>query len=133
MEQTALMANTATTVKQTIAKEARGLFKRTPDKEWTTNKYTDCKGACCALGHWGRAKKNNIGYRVEDLDMNAINNLSSVAMKFFNKQQQEGKIPKGLPLSIPAVNDKIVPGLYEEPTPKARILHLMNDMIEAGF
>ena len=80
-------------------------FEAIPDDKWTTGKYTEGNGVCCALGHCGERESS-----VDSTKANALRQLFGYE-----------------PFTVSTVNDGGYPA-YPQPTPKARILAALNDI-----
>jgi len=100
-----------TKVKETLAQEACRVLGAIPENLWLTN-FFGSNEAHCALGHW------NIYRRREASDC-GNGELSYTVYSFIG-------------YGISSVNDGACP-LYQQSTPKARVIALLDDMIEKGL
>lgn len=108
---------------KTIAQEAKDILSPIPEDKWITHLFTDEIDSCCGMGHYNRHVNgrphlywnSNCNHSEKDDD------LRRESRKFLNG--------KG---DIASVNNGNVPA-YPQPTPYARVMALLNDMIEAGY
>ncbi|MCF0059891.1 hypothetical protein MUK70_11635 [Dyadobacter chenwenxiniae] len=108
---------------ETIAQEAKRLLEPIPEDQWTTKDFTDRKSKCCAFGHYSRLNSSD--------DNNfSIANCSEYRGRLGELQHSIYVFTKG-EYSLIGVNDGASP--YPQPTPKQRVLALLNDMIKAGY
>lgn len=108
---------------ETIAQEAKRLLEPIPEEKWLSNKFTDEISCCCAIGHYNRMKSANpkdfsYGNCAWKDTEDAIRNESLKFLKF------DGDI---------AVINNGLRETYPQPTPKQRVLALLDDMIAAGY
>lgn len=112
---------------ETIAQEAKRLLEPIPEEQWTDKHgYSDGVSKCCALGHWNRLHRENVN------DYHPFNccsgdhetDIDEICKQFF--QSESGM------WILTEINDAIT-GRYAQPTPKQRIMALLDDMITAGY
>lgn len=109
---------------ETIAQKALRLLEPIPENEWTVGRFTNEINSCCALGHYSRLLSNNPkNYSSLNCDEYTVQYELSGESWAFLRGRDEG---------ITHVNDGLST-LYQESTPKARIIHLLKDMIAAGY
>lgn len=108
---------------ETICQEAKSFLKDIPAGKWTTNDYSSKKGnAHCALGwinleyagHPGRWSKQTY-------------DLTSAVYQYLTKQGIGG-----YDACLANVNDGHI-DFYPQPTPKKRVMALLDDCIKAGL
>ena len=111
------------------AKTAKALLEPLDHSEFIERLLTDKNGHCCSLGHLARLTSENPGdysignccgydYRLDDF----VNITHEFIM---NKYRISG--------SITTVNNLSSVGVYNEPLIKDRVIHLLDDMIAAGY
>lgn len=114
---------------QTIGQLALELLSPIPEEKFITGVFTNRSDSCCALGHFHRLTSPN----PKDYSLwNCINpheglDLRSVTAKFLRKTHNTG----GLDIAI--VNNKPDVNGYTEEDPKSRVIHLLQDMVKAGY
>jgi hypothetical protein len=112
---------------ETIAQEAKRLLELVPEQRWCTGNMlkiamSTCKDGpqCCGLGHWNRLHSDG-QYTVESCSSG------------HQKLEESYKHMTGSRAStISKVND-FQSSRYSQPTPKQRVLALLDDMINAGY
>lgn len=91
-------------------------FEAIPDEKWTTGKYMDKDGRCCALGHCGVLQ---------------VDDTADGPRYLLSKEGDclQFLIEKLRLTTVHHVNDGVDPH-YQQPTPKARILAALRDLSE---
>lgn len=108
---------------ETIAQRAKRLLSPIPAEEFTTERgFTDEMSKCCAIGHLNRLENNPIDYSIRNCSLYGDDSLSA----------EIEKLSSELGFHIWSVNDKLI-GPYQEKTAKDRVMHLLEDMIAAGY
>jgi hypothetical protein len=110
------------------ASKAIELLKDIPEEDFITDRFTDKQGKCCAIGHLQRLtsqnptnySQNNCSDRIEGDIRIASNKYLTEA---YNLSYE----------SIASVNNENTINGYNENTPKQRVLHLLEDMVKAGY
>ena len=114
------------------SKRAKELLENIPTNEFIVGDYTDYKGRCCAIGHLIRLSSNNpTDYSMdncEDIHDGEIydfvrGRVSQYIMEVHNENHYD----------LSNVNNSTCINGYIEDEPKTRVIHLLNDMIEAGY
>jgi len=120
-------------IKETIAQKAYRLLSTIPSENWLTGAFTNQKNSCCARGHIMRLSSNNPeDYTFDNCKYNSfIDDALILSVMSFLKNKRDF-ICINEPLSSINDNDYNL-DIYTEKTPKERILHLLTDMIEAGY
>jgi len=117
-------------IKETVAQEALRLLSPIPYDQWIKDVFTDEKGACCAIGHYTRLKSknpNDYGF-LNCRDFNAEENpvLRDSSCKFIQEKYD-------IKDTIAGVNNTDEINGYNEPEIKDRVIHLLEDMVKAGY
>lgn len=87
-------------------------FSTIPEKNWTTNKYTDGNGRCCAYGHCG---------------------LTGTSGEYMNTEASDlCTLFKTAGMSVASINDGEVKQ-FPQATPKQRILAALEYLKEQGL
>lgn len=114
-------------MEKTIAQEALEILEPIPHDQWTTDMYhNEDQTQCCAIGHFNRAKSGKPDYS----EAEAL--LREKSYKFLTAS---GIIipTKYATIDIVSVNDDDFIKGYNEDNPKDRVIHLLKDMVEAGY
>lgn len=111
-------------MEETIAQEARRLLSPIPEEQFTVCQYENNAGdKCCSMGHINKAKSGNpFGSEFERV-------LRRSAADFLMKKARRYHDYYG---NLVGVNDGKDP-LYQQKTPKRRVMKLLDDMIAAGL
>lgn len=117
--------------KETIAQEALRLLTPIPKEEFITQLFTDGEGRCCAIGHIKRLQSDNPSDYSSD---NCSDNLTAdipirTASTKYLKEVHNARYWA----SIASVNNNNNINGYTEPEIKDRVIHLLNDMVAAGY
>jgi hypothetical protein len=117
---------------ETIAQKAYRLLYPIPAEQWCTNMYSNGKNSYCAIGHLNRLNALNPNDYPIDISIRGwgYNSSLSAAIKMFFEKQHNIKESFDL---LASVNDAKDIAIYTEETPKDRVMHLLTDMIAAGF
>jgi hypothetical protein len=102
------------------AQDIKNILEPIPAEQFTTMVYEDQKGRCCALGHIHKALS---GDAIGDRNGFGARKLST---EFLSKTYR-------LSESIADVNNEGGINGYNETDPKSRVMHLLDDMIKAGY
>lgn len=110
------------------AKKALEIIEPIPAEQFCTGVFDNEMGQCCVIGHICKALTANTGggYNGDayaDYDGFGIRGLSR---EFIKKHHN-------IPDSIASVNNNIDVNGYTEPVIKDRVVHLLKDMILAGY
>lgn len=111
-------------MKETIAQKALRLLEPIPEDRFMKGEFTDNMNSCCSVGHFNRLTSRN----PEDYSNNNCF-MSTDGMSLYKASATYLNI---LIAPIVQVNDGYI-SKYSEDTPKARVIHLLQDMIEAGY
>lgn len=109
------------------ASKALELLKDIPEEDFITGSFTDEESKCCAIGHLQRLTSPNPKdfsfSNCRDRFDSPIRNLSLKYIKSTYRVYYD----------ISVVNNEDTVNGYNENTPKKRVLHLLEDMIKAGY
>lgn len=116
---------------ETEAEKMYRLLNPIPKENWITNKFTDEMGKCCFIGHYSRLiSKNPSDYSDENCndwyDYKQRGNARNLTLRFL----QSIGYTNHNGASVNNVNN--ING-YTEDNPKDRVMHLLKDMIKAGY
>lgn len=118
---------------ETVAQKALRLLSPIPADQWCTDKYSDGVNSCCARGHLNRLTSpfdpNNYSRDSCGVGWGNTPILTTAVREFFEKQYN---IKEFFEL-LAAVNDDNDIAIYTEETPKDRVIHLLTDMVAAGY
>lgn len=103
-----------------------------PDENWLTGNFSDGENKCCAKGHLIRllgeeptnfsfknCSPNGAGWR-------EVSKLEDNMRKFtYNRWNKS--------VGMISVNDNSLSNMYNDETPKGRILHVLRDMHNSGY
>jgi len=116
--------------KETLAQEALRLLIPIPKEEFITDTYTDGKGKCCAIGHMQRLQS------MDPSDYSSYNCSDFLAEQPIRSASRKylSDIHNIHGHNIASVNngDLTING-YTEPEIKDRVIHLLTDMVAAGY
>lgn len=113
--------------KQTLAQRAFDLLNSVPADKFIIGEFTNQDGACCSIGHYKRLTSENPNdYSWDNCDDHGNCDLRIASSEYI----LEGH---GAPYDIADVNNDPAINGYKEPEIKDRVLHLLKDMIEAGY
>jgi len=113
---------------ETIAQKAYRLLSPIPAEQWCVGYYSNEKRQCCAIGHWTRlhsADPND--YSEDNCWENDSDNLRKVTQEYMSEKHGYTYV------DIAAVNNDSQWNGYNEPVTKDRVMHLLTDMIAAGY
>jgi hypothetical protein len=113
---------------ETIAQKAYRLLSSIPAEQWCVGEFSDGVGACCALGHWTRLNSDN----PEDYSEDNCWEDSSCDLRKASRKFMEDTYGYTY-ANIASVNNETEYNGYNEPVIKERVLHLLTDMITAGY
>lgn len=108
------------------AKQALELLEPIPAKDFITDRFTDEHSKCCVVGHLQRlTSKDPNNYSSYNCSDDCANPVRTKSEEFLRK--------KGFPgYNIATVNNHAVNG-YKQKRIKTRVIHLLKDMIKAGY
>ncbi len=115
--------------KETLAQEALRLIKDVPKEDFILNKMTDEHSKCCVVGHYIRLKSNN------PMDYSHKNCTGFITAEPLLRESAAFLLSQGSSTfkTIITVNNGIQLVVYTEPEIKDRVIHLLEDMVEAGY
>jgi len=113
-------------MEETIAEKALRILREVPEDEWITDMYTDGKSRCCAIGHYTRLTSDNPNDYSNTNCREKELSLREVTGAFINKVHSESA-------NIACVNNYPYINGYTEPVIKHRVIHLLEDMVAAGY
>lgn len=115
---------------ETIAQKALRLLSEVPEEDFIMGRFTDEVSKCCAIGHFVRLTSPN---PTNFSFLNCSDNYScsdkilrTISESFLQRKNISDK-------NIATVNDSTEINGYTEPGIKDRVIHLLKDMIEAGY
>lgn len=117
---------------ETEAQKLYRLLSSIPKDEWIINKFTDEVGKCCFIGHYARLVSGNPG----DYSTNNCSDWLEYPEKGLARNlTREFLISLGFGggYSGADVNNINQINGYTEDNPKDRVMHLLKDMIKAGY
>lgn len=107
---------------ETIAQEAKRLLDPIPEGQWVVRMYTDGKSRCCAFGHFNRLQNNPSDFGLINCAYSERERLlENISLRFLKGSG-----------TIASVNNREFE-IYKQPTPKKRVMALLDDMIKAGY
>lgn len=113
---------------ETIAQKALRLLRTVPASDFITGQFTDGSGKCCAIGHFHRLKsKNPDNYSPVNCEDNHNGILRKKSIAFMKQKHDMSGV------TIAHVNNEDYYNGYTEPTIKGRVVHMLKDMVKAGF
>lgn len=118
------------------AAEAKELLQQVPKENFIMKYYSNEIDSCCAIGHLKRlTSENPENYRIENC-WDSIGEHDGDEVYLFARKTVRAYIEKfhgeqGYDLS--SVNNSTKVNGYTEPEIKDRVIHLLDDMIEAGY
>ena len=115
---------------ETVAAHALRILAPIPESKWIVDKFTDEKERCCALGHYMRLKSEN----VNDYSLWNCKDHDNCDLRLLSKDFLSSKGYENIDISYINNCEYIEVYIeYDDPTPKQRVLHLLNDMVKAGY
>lgn len=108
------------------------LLNSIPKDKWITGVYTNGIDKCCFVGHYTRLTSNNPkDFRMANCE---TDNPQVVTMRRLVRKFLYDKQFSLYPYRGPTdVNDTLLVNGYTEDNPKDRVMHLLQDMIKAGY
>jgi hypothetical protein len=113
--------------------EVKKLLEPIPSEDFIVGKFTDEIGKCCAVGHIQRLTSDN---RTDYSTANCTDRTYEARKKFrFRDLTTEyiQKFHQNYFADLSDVNNRASVNGYNEETPKARVMHLLDDMIAEGY
>jgi hypothetical protein len=107
------------------AQKALDLLLPIPTEDFITTMFNDYSSKCCAIGHLVRLTTGDPTDYERDL-------WDSVDSEAFNLRESSTRFMQGVG-GIARVNNINTVEPYTEDTSKARVVHLLEDMIKAGY
>lgn len=117
--------------KETVAQEALRLLTPIPKEDFITGLFTDGGGRCCAIGHIKRLQSDNPSDYSSDNCSDAF--TADIAIRTASTKYLKEVHNANWLVSIASVNNNNDINGYTEPVIKDRVIHLLNDMIAAGY
>lgn len=113
------------------ASKAKELLMPIPKEDWITGEFTDEIGKCCAIGHLTRLTSGNpANYSIDNCrDFGKRKDLLRSASNAFLQKH----LGHATPYDLSIVNNEDDVNGYTEDNPKDRVMHLIEDMIKAGY
>jgi hypothetical protein len=109
------------------AQEARNLLLPIPKEDFITFAFSNEIDKCCAIGHLQRLSSSD-----KD-DYSFANCADNHSSPFRDLSYGYIKKTYGVHYSIASVNNSDTINGYNESHPKDRVIHLLDDMITAGY
>lgn len=119
------------TLEPITASKIKEILEPIPADQWITDIFTDYEGKCCAVGHFQRLTSSDPSdYSRENCKDDPWEDPSPVRVltEKFLTEVHDRRIE-----SIANVNNDPIINGYTEDDPKARVMHLLDDMIKAGY
>ena len=121
-------------MEKTLAQEALELLSSVPAEDFIVDKFTDGNGKCCAIGHYLRLKGNNpYDYNYENCNDDYTDDCTNKKRSFRNLTRKFIKEKHDTYDDVASVNNDPFINGYTEPVVKDRVIHLLKDMVEAGY
>jgi len=109
------------------AQEALDLLLPIPAEDFITSEYTDGVSKCCAVGHIMRLTSGNpTDYSDSNCNDHFQHSIRETTETFNQEKHQVDR-------DISSVNNGTRVNGYTEPVIKDRVIHLLKDMVEAGY
>jgi hypothetical protein len=116
---------------KTLAQEAFELLSPIPAENWIMGEFTDGVSKCCGIGHYMRLRSRNPDdysrSNCDDFELVGNCDLRNISLKFLSEKYGTEYE------NLATVNNSGSVNGYKEDNPKDRVLHLLRDMIEAGY
>ena len=115
------------------ATEARELLLPIPKNKFLTEKFTDYRGKCCAIGHLVRLKSDNPSDYNQSLADGRwggtceVRTFARERVRVYNGEKHDQYE------DLAAVNNRTEVNGYTQDNPKDRVMALLNDMIADGY
>lgn len=113
------------------AQQALDLLSPIPKEDFIESLYTDGKNKCCAIGHLCRLTKDPTDYHWSNCSEHYHDNVFKFARvsveKFLTEQHNLAY------KDLASINNWAIFNGYNEDNPKDRVVHLLTDMIKAGY
>ena len=116
-------------MEETPAQEALRLLSSVPAEKYITHSFSDENNQCCAIGHYIRLKSG-------DPNNYSTENCSDYFFNFSIREMSTNFIKHQYGIqgaSIATVNNGNAVNGYSEPAIKDRVIHLLQDMVKAGY
>lgn len=119
---------------QLTASRAKELLLPIPEENFITGIFTDGESKCCVMGHLQRLTSDNPdSYQRENCkDISFYGDLQDTT-GFRRKTRHFLSERFGVYSDIAEVNNENTINGYTEESIKARVMHLLDDMIAAGY
>lgn len=111
---------------ETVAQKAYRLLKDIPSNQWGIGIVDSNNRTCCLLGHYQRMTTNPDIYEYDFLEKGYRSELAVSGRNFLQKIHS-------IDHEVFSVNDSTNVNGYIEPEIKDRCMHLLQDMIKAGY
>ena len=114
---------------KTVAQVALELLSSVPADDFILDRFTNESNKCCAIGHYQRLTSGDPkDYSFENcVDRNRGGGFRKMTAKFISNVHHIEKT------DVSNVNDENSVNGYNEPIIKDRVIHLLNDMVKAGY
>lgn len=110
--------------KETTAQKYLRLLSDIPAEDFIAGWYSNEKDKCCAMGHIERLSSHN------PKDYSSRNCMDNMKLRTYSNEFLLKH--KKIDVNMSFVNDN-VSVYYPEPEIKDRVIHLLKDMVEAGY
>lgn len=117
--------------RETAAQKMYRLLSPIPGENWMCDMFTDGKGKCCFIGHYQRLTHGN----PDDYSTKNCTDWNSRAKPSLARSLTRRFLQDVLHIAYDGsdVNNRASVNGYTENNPKDRIMHLLQDMIKAGY
>lgn len=114
---------------ETIAQKALRLLTPIPTEDFISDNYTDEIGKCCGIGHYVRATSQDPSdYSVKNCSDSVHKSPIRIASRRFLEKKHNVQFK-----DLAEVNNYNTTNGYTESRTKDRVIHLLTDMVEAGY
>jgi len=112
---------------KTVAQRALELLKEVPADKFLNGEYTNGQDACCSVGHYKRlTSKDPSDFSRPNCDDYGFSDLRARSEHFLSNVHYTVA-------DIATVNNSNWINGYTEPEIKDRVIHLLEDMVKAGY
>lgn len=115
--------------KETVAQKALRLLIPIPKEDFIPGRFTDGEGKCCAIGHMQRLQS------MDPSNYSSANCSDFLVNQPIRSASREylGDVHNFPGCNIASVNNDNAINGYTEPEIKDRVIHLLTDMVVAGY
>lgn len=120
---------------ETVAQKALRLLSEIPHEQFIYNVFSNNKDKCCAIGHFTRLTSDNPdNFSMENCsDKGFVNYYRDNNLRKASKDYLKDKHECDSSQDLAEVNNTLNVNGYREVLIKDRVIHLLKDMVEAGY